>query len=475
MLKLLRHKGTQKKIYIFLALAVVLTFAVSGVIIGGIGDKTPSSVGKIDGKKIPLQEYLASYKAVDHQAAWTYGDRYKQLRRAINFQSEAWDRLLLLYHAKKENIRVSDKDVVDWLTSQSGFSNKGVFDTAFYKRYVKEALHMDARQFEEEIRQMLAIRKISEGLRSQTKFTDEELKTLYAKENAEHDISYGIVSWETEKTGVPTPDDKELESFYPTVQYDLMEPERLKMKYLQIPQEREEELKEAFTAGKIETIESLSKKYNLPVHETGFVSREDREIAEQIPPSIIGFCFSMPEGKETGWLKIDKGAFKFLIEEKKPAQALGFQEAKAKVKELWIKTRASEAAVKKLNGLRQKSGTDLDALLKNAGVAQVKKLEKFKKGGQLPDPKSSQAFEKALESLKPGEISGAFVVSDGAAILRLDKVSASDEKKFAEEKESFKNRLTDEKVEAAFTALLERLRAKLTVDLETMKKIFAES
>ncbi|MBI2095142.1 MAG: SurA N-terminal domain-containing protein [Candidatus Omnitrophica bacterium] len=474
MLKLLRHKDTQKKIYIFLAVAVVVTFVVSGVIIGETGNESRSPLGTIDGRKISLQDYLASYKASQHQAAWAYGERYHQVRRLINFRSEAWDRLLLLHHARKENIRVSDREVVDWLASQSGFSNKGVFDTGFYRRYVKDYLRMDPRQFEEEVRQMLQIRKISEKLRSDVTCTDEALKALYAEENAERDISYGILPWETEKPGVPAPDDKTLEDFYPAVQDELTDPERVKIKYLEVPKERAEAFQELLSAKTEDTLEALSTKYGLPVQATGLFSKDDPEIAKRLPVEIVGFCFMIPEQKETGWITIDQGSFKIFVEAKEPARPIAFAQAGARLKDLWVKRKASETAVKKLDEARQKSGADFGALLKNAGIAETRRLEQFGKGRSLPTPAASDAFEQAVAPLKPGEISAAFAVPEGAAILTLEKISSPDDKKFSEEKEAFKKRLVDQKTQEAFNALLETLRAKLTVDLETMKKIFNE-
>jgi hypothetical protein len=64
MLKLLRDRGIQKKIYIGLATVVTISFIVSGILIGGDNGKTSSALGKLDKHKISVHEYLDSYRAV---------------------------------------------------------------------------------------------------------------------------------------------------------------------------------------------------------------------------------------------------------------------------------------------------------------------------------------------------------------------------------------------------------------------------
>jgi len=162
-----------------LAIAIIPPFALWGVFMGR-GEKS-SFLGTIENSKISVKQYLDSYKAVQHQAMFLYGPQFESIKSIINFKGEAWDRLLLLDYAKKEKIRASDQEVVDWLAGQPVFARHGYFDMDFYKRYVTSALRTSTRDFEEEIRQILVISKIRERLRSQIHFTDEELKNIYEK------------------------------------------------------------------------------------------------------------------------------------------------------------------------------------------------------------------------------------------------------------------------------------------------------
>ena len=110
MLKALRHKGTQKKIYVVLAVVVISGFAVSGLLISHDDKNSSAALATIDKRKITVQEYLSSYRAVQRQASFMYGDKLNELKNRINFKGEAWDRLLLLDYAKKQKIQASDAD-----------------------------------------------------------------------------------------------------------------------------------------------------------------------------------------------------------------------------------------------------------------------------------------------------------------------------------------------------------------------------
>lgn len=217
MLKFLRHKGIQKRIYMGLAIAVVLTFVVSGVLISRDDPKAMSSLAKLNNHKISVQEYLASYQAVQRQAGWMYGDRLNEMRSRINFKGEAWDRILLLDYAKKEKVRVLDEEVVDWIRKQGGFQKDGKFNDEFYQMYVERGLRTTPRQFEEEVRQMLAIGKVQKKVQESVDLSDERLKELYKQERLEKDLVYGLLETAAFEAQVPDVKDTEVSKLYETV------------------------------------------------------------------------------------------------------------------------------------------------------------------------------------------------------------------------------------------------------------------
>ncbi len=208
MLKLLRDKGVKKKIYMGLAVAVVASFVVSGLLVSQDEGKSSASLAKFENRRITVTEYLDSYRAVQRQASFMYGDKLNEIRSRINFKNEAWDRLLLLEYAKKQRVRAGDSEVVDWITRQEGFKRDGKFDDAFYRLYVERALKTSPRQFEEEIRQMLTLGQVQLQLEAgDAALTDDKLKELYAAERTEKDLAYGLLPFETFDAQVPVADE----------------------------------------------------------------------------------------------------------------------------------------------------------------------------------------------------------------------------------------------------------------------------
>lgn len=174
MLKLLRNKANQKKIFVPLTVAVITSFGVWGVMVSKDEGDTAGALGKIGNKTVTIQDYLKSYKAVQHQLELFYGEKARGLGNALNLKGQAWDRILLLEHAKKQKIRVSDEKVVSWIAGR--FAVNGRFDEALYKRYVDLALRSNPRDFEEEVRGNLTIAEISENMMSKISLTEDELK-----------------------------------------------------------------------------------------------------------------------------------------------------------------------------------------------------------------------------------------------------------------------------------------------------------
>ena len=139
-----------------------------------------------------------------------------------------------------------------------------------------------------------------------------------------------------------------------------------------------------------------------------------------------------------------------------------------------LKQKAIQSAVTKLDEAKMKiQGNDLEQTLKDLGV-EIKHLEKYKKGDTIPEIGQSEAAEKIITGLKQGEISRAFPAPNGAGIMKVVKNSPGDDQKFETAKEEFKKKVLQEKAAAGMRDLMGKLRNKLKIDLETMKKLFAE-
>ena len=160
------------------------------------------------------------------------------------------------------------------------------------------------------------------------------------------------------------------------------------------------------------------------------------------------------------------------LTDKKTEKSLSVEEAKNELKNILLKQKAVEAAVSKLNGAKKKmQGNELEPLLKDLAI-EARRYEKFKAGDVIPAIGDAQTLNKILAQLKEGEVSPAFAAANGAGIVKVLKNGTMDAKKFETEKEAFRKNIAQDKTSKLVDELLGKLRNKLKIDLETMKKLF---
>ena len=152
---------------------------------------------------------------------------------------------------------------------------------------------------------------------------------------------------------------------------------------------------------------------------------------------------------------------------------LTLEESKNEVRKKLVEGRSTELALKGLNEIKAKikDPADFERILKEENL-EVTPVEKYKKGMVLNGAWPSEAIESSLAKLGLNETSDAFAVQKGAMICKVTQVYSFDEKKFEEEKNAFRDRLVAVRSQEELGKLLEKLREKLTLNLELMKEIF---
>ncbi len=470
MLNILRKNKVRKGIFWFIAVAVIATFAVSGVMISSDDKVTKGALAQYDKKNISVTDYLNSYRAVQHQFELFYGGRDVD-RSRINFKGEAWDRILLLDHAKKEKINVSDKEVVEWITTQPAFKTKDKFDDVLYKMYIERGLRSTPRQFEEEIRQMLVIRKVTEKLKDSQALTDEKLKQLYTEQKSEKDILMATLP-KNAFTSQVTSTDKDIDQLYEVVKDKLTSPEKVKLQYVFVPKDKAEPLKAALEDN-ASALQDLAKNFSLEIKETDFFSKNDTVDEFKAAPGVLALAFTAEAGSENNWVNADNGSYKVRISEKQAEHLMSKEEARAELIKMFADQKASELAVQKLKDLKAKmtGADDFEKILKEEKI-EVTPLEKYKKGMYPAGIWPSENLEKFALPLKAGEISEPFDIPKGAMIVKVTNVHGFDEKTYEGDKEAFKAEISSKIQREELEKLLEKLREKLSLNLELLKDIF---
>jgi len=214
MLKVLRHKKTARKVWIFLALIIIPAFALWGF--GGAFRTKEESrpFGKISNRYISKMEFRDSLSAVTTTAILQYGDKLPEIKKYLNLEGQAWQRLILLEEAKRRSIKASDQEVITLIEKMPFFQYKGGFDNKLYNQALQYVFFLQPRAFEEQVRQSIILNKLYQQITDGLISVDEnEIRKEFSKTNQEINISY-ISSLTADFAERIKPNESELKDYF---------------------------------------------------------------------------------------------------------------------------------------------------------------------------------------------------------------------------------------------------------------------
>lgn len=474
MLKILRNKKTAKKIWIALAILIVPAFILwgSGSLIRTRPE--PTYAGRIFGKKISFLEYKDALDAARNQAIIQFGENISEIEKALNLESLAWERLLLLYEAKKRKIKASDAEVVGSIKNYPFFQRKGKFDNAIYSEMLQYAFHTQARIFEEQTRQNLIISKLYKILTDNINLTEEEIKEAYRMSNEQISLYY-IVSRHADFAKDINPSEEEVRDYFKKNPLKFKQPPSFNLEYVSIAGGSEDDnaIRE-----KIKILLSrlnrnadfikVSKDFNLTVKETGLFGQTDPIPGIGWSPQILNLVSKSKIGEFLPPIYIDKNYYIFRFKGKKEPHVPEFETIKDKAKEMFIRDKSEEIARTKIEDCLKKLKEEyqinpkLINFDKAAGVFDLKSgsTELFKYGSYIEDIGASDTLWTLAQKLKEGEFSELISLSSGFYIVKLKSKVPVDENKFAAEKTEFSKILLSQKKLEYFNNFVKELKQK---------------
>lgn len=457
MLKLLRHKKIAKKIWIILAVLVLPAFVLWGA--GSVirGQKQDKYAGKIFGRNISYLEYRDAFDAVKNMALMQLGEKFYELQKYLNLESQAWERLIMLYEAKKRRIRATDDEVIKLLKSYPFFYKKGGFDQDLYNRIVTEFFRTQVRVFEEQVRQNLILVKLFNTLTSDIKLSDEEIKNAYQKENEQISIFY-LTANPVDIAKDINPSEEEIKEFFTKNQLEFKEPLSFNIEYL--ISESEEKIKNAsLRVRRKEELTKIANDMGLEVKESGLFTQIDSIPGIGWSPHIMSMIVRLKPHEFSPPLRMDKQYYLLRIKERKEPYVPDFENIKNKVKDALIKNKSLRKALEKLEECLKKGETDIDKLAKDFGLKSGS-TDMFKYSGYLEGIGPTAEFWTAVNKLKDNEISKAIELPSGFYLVKLKARIPIDEKKFAGEREEFSKKLLTQKKDETFLKFAEELKRK---------------
>lgn len=444
-------KPLQRKRFVkFTMWALVIAFVVWGA--GSMATSRKNYAGIIFGKKISIPEYNRSYNAVLNRAKMLYADNLPKLKKFLNLNAQAWDRLILKCEAKRRLIRASNKEVIERVASFALYQRNGLFDKKLYRYIVENVFQTTPREFEESVRDDIIIEKLIDSITKDIKLTEDEIRQAYKLKNELADVSFLLVRAEDFKEAVSV-NEEEMVHFYKEQKKSFKSPVSVNVIYLAIPcnEKKEdarfaaEEIMTSIKKGK--TLKEISKEYGIALKETGFFSINSKipEIGLSYPFALAGL--GLKKNQISDIVQTHDSFYIMRLKSRKEPQILPFEEVENRVKDMLIlkkkEEKAKGLAEKILSRTRQEDKTLEDVAeefnYKLLTAKQISRKSYVKEAGP------SDSFAEICFSLKAKEIGGPAKTQGGYAVVRLDALKPVDEAKFLKEKESFAKTLLERK------------------------------
>ena len=135
--------------------AVVITFALWGGFSATSLKKELNYAGSVYGKNVSFQEYNKFYKATQ-----IFMPSPELMRNPDALRSYVWQNIIYAKEAKRQGIKVSDKELraeLSRLLASQGLINPS---PQVYKNWLERGLRISPREFEESLREFIAIQKL---------------------------------------------------------------------------------------------------------------------------------------------------------------------------------------------------------------------------------------------------------------------------------------------------------------------------
>jgi peptidyl-prolyl cis-trans isomerase D len=199
MLKFFREKRIVKGIFWALVIFILPAFVVwEGGSMLRSRWKGLTYVGTVDGEKVSFGELSKNMAGVRSQLILNYFNQTKTLDEFSNnkplLAQFGWKRLVLLKEAKTHNIKISDREVINYIQKHPVFVMGGRFDQKTYNHVLKYTLGLGPRDFEEIVRENLVIEGLKDIISQGIKVSEEEVLKEYKRENEKIKISYILIS-----------------------------------------------------------------------------------------------------------------------------------------------------------------------------------------------------------------------------------------------------------------------------------------
>ncbi|MDD5006214.1 MAG: SurA N-terminal domain-containing protein [Candidatus Omnitrophica bacterium] len=479
MLKFLRKQKVAKRIFYALAIIIVPSFILWGSATVIRDRNAKGYAGIVFGKKISYDEYRSTLQTWRNQLKIKFGDKANQIEKILDGNQAVWDRLIMRYGIKRMNIRISNDELTNYITSLPFLQKDGVFDPQLYELFLRYSLNTPARIFEEEVRENLKFQKLFNQVTQDIQVTEEEIKNRYIEDNEQIKVKYVCVLYKDVAREVNLTED-ELKGYYDKNKTEFTIPIQADLNCIGIdlPQDATEaqkkEASEKMEAARLflgegNDLPKAEDKFGLKTQETGFFS-----LGDPLPgfdnwlPLDFADLFNLKEKEFTDVMQTPRGPYIFQLKEKRLDYTPSFEELKGKIKKILTAEKARELAKTKMDNyysqittkIKENSNPDLIKIADSLSLP-VKETDLFSRYTAVPEIGAFENFNEAACNLKEGQISEITELPQGYfVVILISQRKPIDEEKFKKEKEAVQQELLRDKKAKVFDEFFASIRSR---------------
>ncbi len=296
-----RIQWSQKKIKQMLIITAILI--VPPFILWGVSTAIRSNrefvIGKVGRWTItrPMWNREFSHTQIDYMLRQGNKDIPADLLTAFT-----WNRIISLYIAQKNRVKVSDKDLAKWIRSLPIFQDKnGNFSIQRYQQVIR-SLGIPEKAFEETVRENLMMEKLKDFVTQNVSVTNEELTRLWKDKKENFKIRFYPI-WINKIMAQIHITEEETKAYYEKHKEELIVPEMLSVEYLIIPKNKYS------TFLRYNSFKQISEKLQIkPI-------KKDKLTPDQILPDIgisnkfYSYAFSLTPGENSPIFQLPNGDY----------------------------------------------------------------------------------------------------------------------------------------------------------------------
>lgn len=402
------------------AILWLIIFAFIGTIfyswgMGGSSGSSGGVIASVNGKKIRQGEYERTFNnLVDFYRQQFKNQFSNDMIKKLDLKNQALEALIqkriLLLEAGRQNIQVSNKEVISYIKKIPAFQSNKKFSEPAYRNYIKSQ-RLTPGEFEETQRETLLLDKLEKIFRTNSKASKSEVLKEFRNQEDKVKLEYVRFTNDNFKSKT-TISDQALKDYFQSNKSKFEIPPQIRVQYVKVEpkkyqsqiEPREEDIEEHYQT-KIANF-NVKKKYKAS------------HILTSLKPLDI------------------KGD---ITEEEKQKQA----DEKAKLKSNELLERINKGA--DFSEVAKKHSDDPSSGANGGSL------------GEFPERTMVSAFEKALDKLKPGEISKPVLSPFGYHIIKLESMEEKRIKSLSEVKDEIIQSLKEIKARQRVKRIIKRI------------------